>query len=463
MPRELLVGIDVGSTRVKAHVFDLHGRELAGMHVATPWTRTATGAEADPADIYEAALGVTLSALALTPHARVVGIGVTGMAEAVALLGSASDAVAPTIAWYDSRGDVEGLRREIGPGRFMGTTGLPLSTKPTIMKLHWMRYRDLSLELAVCALSLPEYVAYRLGGEPVAELSLASRTGLFDVCERRWNEHLLEWAGVREGLFPELRVAGTPLGTVKSSPGEIGQLRGAIIAVGGHDHLCAAVGAGVLVPTEMLDDCGTAEAYVRATATLVRCQVIAAAANGLCVSCHVIPDHQAVLGSGPLGLVLGPVFDLLGREDQLEAVATAAECATSSQADDTLSFSFDDRTGRSCLAGIGPGSTPGRARALAIEEVLRGSLALYETVAHIGGPVESVTMTGGWAQVEPLLQRKCERFPGVSVAVTETGARGAALIAGRAAGVFPRLEDLPAPELTSPIRERARSRAAGST
>src|SRR5207247_2170114 len=68
MARELLVGVDVGTTYCKAVVLDADGCELAQARVRTPWTRVATGAELDPHAIVAAVLSVAAQAVADTPE-----------------------------------------------------------------------------------------------------------------------------------------------------------------------------------------------------------------------------------------------------------------------------------------------------------------------------------------------------------------------------------------------------------
>jgi sugar (pentulose or hexulose) kinase len=446
-----LVGIDVGSTRVKALVIDLDGRELFGGHVETPWRITSSGAEAAPEDIYEAVLAATRSALAGASERRVLGVGVTGMAEALALLGGRGRAVAPAIAWYDGRGEQERdeLEQQFGTDRFTSLTGLPVSTTASIVKLRWIRRHVPGAAAARCALSVPEYIAHRLGGMRAAELSLASRTGLLDVGRARWATELFEWAGLSESLFPAALLAGSLLGTVVDPPVGLSQLRGAAIAMGGQDHQCAAVGAGVLSPREVLNSCGTAEAFVRSIAPLGPSDLIAAVATGVGVGCHVIPGYQAVLAGRPFGLVLAPVYDLFGWEDGPGTrSARGASAGETAPLDAELSFSFDEATGRSCLAGIGPGVSASQAKEVAADEVLRRSFDLYAAVERLGGPVDRVVMTGGWARVGGLDRRKIERFPGACfAAVREPGARGAALFSGLAAGLFPGCESFPVPPL----------------
>ncbi len=465
MREGLLVGIDVGSTLVKALVVDLAGRELSDGRVETPWRVTSSGAEAMLEDLYAASLTATSAALGKAPAGQVVGVGVTGMAEALALLGGRGQAVAPAIAWYDARGGQEQteLEEQFGAARFTALTGLPVSRTASLVKLRWILRHVPGAAAARCALSVPEYVAHRLGGTRAAEWSLASRTGLFDVGQTRWAAELLEWADLPAGLFPVALPAGSLLGRITDPPAGLARLSGAAIAVGGHDHLCAAVGAGVVTPRDVLNSCGTAEAYVRSTVPLGSADLVAAVASGVGVGCHVVPGYQAILAGRPFGLVLGAVYDLLGWNGEAEtgasgpvgdAPGTDAVVSGTSAGEGrrrtgvTLSFDFDDATGRSSFSGIGPGVTAAQAKALAVEEMLRRSFHLYATVERLGGPVERVVMTGGWIRAAQLEKRKIVRFPGASfVSVREPGARGAALSAGCAAGLLPGPDAFPAPPL----------------
>ena len=93
-------------------------------------------------------------------------------------------------------------------------------------------------------------------------------------------------------------VAGTPAGAVGDAlPGA----RGAVLAVGGHDHLSAAVGAGAVGDGDVLDSCGTAEALIRATAPLPPERVLEAVRLGINVGWHAVPDRQCLLGADRTG------------------------------------------------------------------------------------------------------------------------------------------------------------------
>src|SRR6266545_3959925 len=327
----LLVGIDLGTTTCKAVVVSAGGAELAH--------------------------GAAERALARTPDGPVLAVGVTSMAETCALLGADGEPVAPAIAWHDLRGQDEAaaLASGLGADRFAVRVGLPASALCTLAKYRWLRRHLPAALQGTRLLSVAEWVVHRLGGEQLAELSLASRTGALDRDAGDWWDEALAWAGGPAGLLPPVAPAGTPAGRAGRRGG---RLDGAVLAVAGHDHLCAAVGAGAAEPGELFDSCGTAEALVRAVPPPVEAdRVRTAVAGHVTVGWHVVPGLQALLGAQRAGLVLQRFLDLLGvapeRVEELEAAAVAtppgADGLTIEQAE----------TDRAVLRGIGRHPSPG--------------------------------------------------------------------------------------------------------
>ena len=136
---ELLVGVDVGTTMTKAAVVTADGDEVAWGSVPTPWHPVPTGAETGPLEILDAVARAVSTALELAPAGPVVGLGVTSMAETMALLDTNGEPVAPAIAWHDTRGEEEtaDLVRVFGDQTFSGRTGLAPSHFCTLVKLAW--------------------------------------------------------------------------------------------------------------------------------------------------------------------------------------------------------------------------------------------------------------------------------------------------------------------------------------
>jgi sugar (pentulose or hexulose) kinase len=278
-----------------------------------------------------------------------------------------------------------------------------------------------------------EWIVGGLGGEPVAELSLASRTGFYDLHARAPWDRALEWAGAPGGLVGEAVAAGTPMGAVGEA---LPELRGAILTVGGHDHLSAAVGLGAAGEGDVLDSCGTAEAFVRASAPLPPDRVAQAVASGVSVGWHAAEGRQALLGAQWSGAALQKVLALLGLEPDERGPLEEAALALEREGPPRLRLDgIGD--GELTLSGIGGDASPAAAYHAALDAVGAGGAAIVERMAAVAGPARRLVVTGGWAAGEAARAVK-ERHLGpfeVSPEFATGAARGAAVAAGRAANL----------------------------
>ena len=402
----LLLGLDMGTTAVKAAAFDVAGSELATGRARTPWQAVPTGAELDPDDLFDAAAAAAREAIAAAGGGRATAIGVAGMAETGVLVDAAGRPVVPSIAWHDTRGqdEAERLAREL-PG-FAARSGLPASTLCTLVKYRWMRDHWPDTARGVRWLNVAEWIVRGFGGAPAAELSLASRTGFYDLHRARPWDEALDWAGAPRGLATEAVPAGTPMGATEG---------GAVLTVGGHDHLAAAVGAGAAGEGDVLDSCGTAEAFVRATAPLPPDRVEQAVAHAFTCGWHAVPDRQALLGAVWTGTTLERVLRRHGVvPDDRAPVDRAALAIEHGAAGDDAAADYH----------------------AALDHLGEQGAAVLGRMAEVAGPARRLVVTGGWAAGEAAQAVKRRRLgafevsPGIS-----QGARGAALAAGRAAGL----------------------------
>jgi sugar (pentulose or hexulose) kinase len=409
----MLVGLDVGTTAVKAAAFDEGGRELSQGRAATPWRAVPTGAEVDPGELMAAAVAAAREAVAAAGGEPVAGVGIASMAETGVLVDGAGRPVVPSIAWHDTRGDAEAERIAADLPGFSPRVGLPPSALCTLAKYRWMRDHRPESARGVRWHNVAEWIVLGLGGEPAAELSLASRTGFYDLhAQRPWDE-ALAWADAPASLMPEAVSAGTPMGTVS---GALAEARGAVLTVGGHDHLAAAVGLGAAGEGDVLDSCGTAEAFVRATAPLDPDRVARAVAKDVTVGWHAAPGRQALLGAHWSGAELRNVLARFGVAPEARGPVEEAALA---------------------IERGGDGDERAAAYHAALENVGRIGAGILAHMGAVAGPARRLVVTGGWA-AGPAAQAVKERHLGafeLSPALLGGGARGAALAAGRAASV----------------------------
>lgn len=444
MTAEYLVGIDVGTSLCKAAVVSPEGVELAHGVASTPWQTVATGAEVEPQTLLAAVHSALEDAVAAAPPGRVVAAGVTSMAETGVLLDRLGEPLVPAIAWHDSRAGDEARALEAELGRFTARTGLPPSRLFTISKYRWLRATAPRAAEGVRWLSVAEWVVHALGGDQVAELSLASRTGFLDVAARAWWDEALEWAGAPPGLLPDPAPAGTAAGRATAA-----LLVGAVLAVAGHDHLCAAVGAGATEPGDLFDSCGSAEAFVRAVPPPVaEADVRFAVDSGVTVGWHVHDGLQALLGGFLSGIALRRFLDLLGVDEAgREALDEAAlEAPAGAEGLTVVGVTADEAS----LQGIAHGVSPALVWRAALEATQRHGAEIKATIEGVAGETSRLVVSGGWAR-DPAVRTVKREVLGdfEQPPVTEAGARGAALLAGVAAGIYSGTHDLPRPGLTT--------------
>jgi sugar (pentulose or hexulose) kinase len=455
-PAELLVGLDIGTTMTKAAVVGPGGEEMSWGSVPTPWQAVPSGTETEPSDILGAAVRAIGDALGAAPPGRVVGLGVTSMAETVVLLGRGGLPVAPSVAWHDGRGEEEAadLARVFGATAFSERTGLVASPMCTLVKLAWLSRHDGPAFQR--ALSVADWVVHRLGGEQVAEASLASRTGALSLAGRQWWAEGLKWAGAAEDLFPPVVQAGEPAGRATldflAGMSGVGQhhllalerLRGAALTSAGHDHLCVAAGLGAIGPAQILDSCGTAEAFVRTVPALDERAVGSAVQAGLNAGWNTVPGAYALVAGQLLGLMLERVLALLGvaGPDAWAALDTVAQ-ATPAGSLQVVQEGFGTPAS---ILGVGPTASPAALWSAALDCLSDGAQRITGAMEAIAGPAEELVLSGGWARCAGLRQRRRSLVAGMRwPAVTEAGARGAAMFAGCAAGLFAGPGDFPVP------------------
>ncbi|MER5389332.1 FGGY family carbohydrate kinase [Saccharopolyspora sp. NPDC002686] len=443
MVQTLLVGLDIGTTAVKAAVVADDGREIAHGRAATPWYATPLGTELDPQALLGAVWDAAGEALAAVPDGRVVGVGVTSMGEAGVLVDGSGDPVAPVIAWHDTRdgAETEQLGQDLGT-LFSSRTGLPLRTQWSLTKHRWQVRNLVGAQKAVRRFNIAEWVVRALTGVEASDRSLASRTGWLDLWTGQWWDEAVEWSMLRPTLLPPLMASGQAVGVV-SAPEAPPRLRGATVTMVGHDHQAAAVGAGVREAGDELDSCGSAEALVRAVPVpLAQAAVSELAAAGITVGWHVLPDRWCLLGATQGGLLMRRVLDLLGCawEDlsTMDAAASAFE-PTGIAVSDSIA-------GRVDITGIGDHASPGQLWRATVTAATEQAAALHRTMSRISGPHGRIIVTGGWSHSTAFIGAKQRQLgPLHRPAVAEAGARGAALVGGVAAGIYPGMTELPAP------------------
>ena len=357
------------------------------------------------------------------------------MGESGVLVDQEGIPVAPVIAWHDSRDheEVEALRRDITADRFAATTGKPLRGQWAITKHRWLLEHVPSAANAVRRFNIAEWVVRGLGGDEVTELALACRTGWLDLSRRDWWLEGLAWSGATPELMPPLVEAGMPVGQITRSNTHP-RLRGAVLTVVGHDHQAAAVGVGATEEGDEVDSCGTAEAIVRTIPAYLKHEQVRDLANaGITTDWSIQPGRWSLLAGTEGGLAMHRVLNAIGvDQDGLTALDAGALQAPQ---------------GRVHIEGIGTaavhlrnlvdGVTPGEIWRAVVDAATDEVTKLHNSMTGIVGKHRHIIVTGGWSRSAALMAAKRRMLGSLRLSPTqEAGARGAAIYAGRAAGVL---------------------------
>jgi xylulokinase len=449
----LIAGLDIGTSRIKAAIFDPAGALVAVADQPTPTLTTPEGwVEYDAEALWQGAAACLRAAVAQLPDpAAVAGVGVASMAEAGVPLDAAGRPLAPVIAWFDRRTlpEAEWLRQTIGEAALFAASGLKVERIFGLTKILWFkRHRPEVFARTALWLNMADWIAYRLSGAPATDYSLASRTLVLDIHALSWNEPLLGELGIPASLLAPLAPSGAALGRVTAdAAAATGLPRHAVVGVGGHDHVCGTFAAGAARPGMLLDSLGTAEGLLLATARPSADESVIRqgfAQGALWVD---RPVFYLMGGLYTSGAAIEWFREASGRADHATLIAEAAAAPPGSGGvlfvpHLRLSSSPhpDDRA-RGAFVGLTSEAT----RGCLFRAVLEG--LAFEAAAGVAGmsgvpeatPPAAIRAIGGNLRNRLLLEIKAAAYgqPIELATITESTALGGALCGGLAAGVYP--------------------------
>jgi len=451
----LLLGIDAGTSRVRALVFAPDGAVLSSGERAAATRRPKQGwAEQDADDLWHAFVSAVRQALdPIDRPDRIRGMAIGSVGEAFVPLDRDQKPTYPVITWYDQRptDELNRLFERIDRDRLFAITGLGADPTFGLMKLRWLQTNAPdALARTRHILNITHYFAWRLTGVMTSDLTQASRSLALDLHHLAWADDLILEAGLDPSLFPPLRSLGEALG--KIGP-EMANLLGlppdCIVGVGGHDHILGALAADALTPGTMLNSLGTAEAVTLALpASSLDPEIGRRGFNQGVVSVdgHMIP--YVFGGFQTSGGAIEWFRNLFGTERSHEALIGEAEAAPPG----ALGALFiPDLRGRlipipdPLARGAWIGLTADHDHATLYRAMLEGlafeARQSVDGLHGLGGmpAIRSIRAIGGNTQNRLLMRIKASVYqqPITATVMPEATALGAALLGGVATGLWP--------------------------
>jgi gluconokinase len=453
--RSVVIGVDLGTSRVKVLAFTLGGREVVSASGEYPLLTPAPGrVEQDAHAVYDAAMAALGQVLAdqTVRSGEVLAVGMSSAMHGLVPVDGDGEPLGPFITWMDGRAaDIAERWRADGTGEALyARTGAPMHPMLPVCKLRWLSEHSPDLfRRAAKFVSMKELLVHRWFGEWVIDYGIASATGLFDLSTKRWNPRALDVARVA----PER--LSTPASPLTRWTGVRTQVATALkldrhvpLVLCSSDGALANLGVGALHPTDLAMTFGTSGA-VRST---VPAPVLDDRGRTFC---YALDDDRYIVGGSTSSAgasvqwVIDALYSEVPREKRFEHALGSVERAG------------DDRSGPICLPFFGGERAPywdarlrgafigidlSHTREALVRAAAEGSVfALYavdRVLEERVGHHNRMLMSGGLMQSSVIRQLVADVF-GLECWLTdkpEASGFGAAMMAARAIGALPSLD-----------------------
>lgn len=262
----MFLGIDVGTSGVKAVVIDAAGTVLdqasAPLTVSRPcplWSEQAP-------DDWTRACDLAVRQLSPDLRRRVAGLGLAGQMHGAVLLDRADKPLRPAILWNDGRSFAECAELEDAvpaSRQITGNIAMPGFTAP---KLLWVRRHEPRIFEQIRTILLPkDYLRLVLTGEKASDLSDSAGTLWLDTGARRWSDEMLAATGLAADQMPTLYEGNETSGHLSKAVAAAWGMEPVPVVAGASDNASGAIGAGVTGDGEALLSLGTSGVIFVAT------------------------------------------------------------------------------------------------------------------------------------------------------------------------------------------------------
>jgi len=442
-------GLDVGTTGVKALVFDEKGNLLSSAYRAYDIQVAENGTRFLKAeDLWQKTEEVFSRAASAAPPDCLCA---DSFGEAFIALDSGGNIICDPMLFTDRWGEKEYYEAEkkTSAAEIAEICGLPLSPSYSLSKILYLREERPDVYQKINKILLiQDFISYMFCGETGADYSTACRTMFFDVRRCEWSLPLIEKFGLNAEHFSTPVPMGTVLGKVRRALMEKLGLKGDIhVIVGGHDQPVNAIGAGLREGCAV-NSMGTSECITPFTAGMLPGGFIAGRGipseplwekGKFC--CLAYNTTSGLLVQWFAGLVAGEQEAPLSYLDQhVPREPTRIMIQPYLMGSGTP---YMDSGARLALAGIDYGATKFTIYRAILEGLVLDQRLNLSVLAEEQVLVKHIIAVGGGSKSKPWLQIKADilGLPVSTLKVNEAGALGAVILCAAAMGVYGNIKE----------------------
>jgi len=212
LANELILGIDIGSSSVRAAFFDRTGNLLPRTLVKIERKLKATasgGSEIDADAAFRQVVAAVDGAVRKAPKGEITHIVSCTFWHSLMGLDATGKPTTPVYGWADnqSREYVTTLRKKLDERETHNRTGARFHSSFWPAKLLWLRDSG-HFDKTSYWISIGDYVALKLSDQLATSISIASGTGIFNLRENAWDDKLLRFLKIKRSQLPKIERDG---------------------------------------------------------------------------------------------------------------------------------------------------------------------------------------------------------------------------------------------------------------
>ncbi len=257
-----IITIDIGTTSMRAILYDAEGRQLAMSRRDNQPEYFQDGRVEQDAGTWESILAEVLSdcsGAALAQNLRVEGISLTAARSSVIPVDADGTALHPAIMWQDLRTEAMCREMSVHDPELYRICGMRVTPVMSAVKMKWFREKRPDIHARTWKMvGIHDYVLALLTGRFVTDPSLASRTNLLNLEKLDWDDRLVELFGVPRGMLCDMIPTGSLVGgLLPGLAARTGLPAGLPVINAGGDQQCAALGLGLIAEDRIVANTGT--------------------------------------------------------------------------------------------------------------------------------------------------------------------------------------------------------------
>jgi len=458
-----LIGIDAGTTSIKAVLINSHGEFIISFgQEYTLDSGPNNSCELDPEVYWKITCQVIREIIRKSEinPAKITGIAFSSQGETIIVVDSNGKPLRKAIIWLDNRSvkEAKKIEEKFGSQLIMDITGQPeiLPTWPAT-RILWIKDNEPQIFNQIDKYLLVEdYLIFRLTGQFCSEHSMVSSSLYFNIISKEWWIDMLDFLGISPDQLPKLIPSGSKVQNLSvEAAHETGLTTSTTVVSGAYDHASGAIGSGNIKPGIVsltvgacMAMCVTLPNPVFDVSLKLPCQ------------CHALPDTYFLQ---PYAQTAGLVLKWFKDEFCKEEIETARKQGTDPYnllmeqaaqippgADGLIMLPHFMGTGspqfnpnvKGVFAGITIGMKKGHFVRSILEAVAFTIEQNLESLRHKGIVIKEIRLLGGGAksQIWNQIIADVTGIQVVTMSQQENASIGAAILAGIGTGVFKDIE-----------------------